>query len=121
METVLKKIMRNNLIAAVVAVGVSLIFLSSAVTRGILAGAALMAADLWLIRFLAGRLLASNARRAWPAVAVLLLKFGAFLGAAWALMKFVPMNLVAFGVGVAVVVFTTAMTASLQRGTPADA
>ncbi len=117
MKTVLNRITRNNLIAGLLASAASLVFRSERVTTGMVAGAALMAADLWVIRFVAVRLLGPGRSGILLPLATLFFKLGLFLVTAWILVMFLPMNLYAFGVGVAVVVFTTTGTAAIYRET----
>ncbi|MFH1018350.1 MAG: hypothetical protein V1798_09240 [Pseudomonadota bacterium] len=106
--------MRNNVIVCVGAAATSLALRSVDVTAGVAAGAALMTADFWVIRLIVRRLLGPNPRILVPLLAVFVFKFGAFLLAAWALVRFLPMNLYAFGAGVAAVVLTTALTAAFH-------
>jgi hypothetical protein len=121
METILRKITRNNLSLGGAAILASSIFLSRSVTVGLLAGTALITADLWLIAVLTRRILNSGSRRLAIPLALLLTKFFLFLAVAWALLRFVPMNPYAFGAGVAVIVFTTAATVALNRGPSVEA
>ena len=106
-----------NLAVTAIALIASYIVFSIPVTIGLGVGALFMALDFWALRMVVSKLFSENSNTSKPALFMLLmLKFVGFLAGIYLIVKFIPMNMIAFVAGAALIVFT-ACIASLKNDT----
>ena len=86
---------------------------------GALAGASLAVANLWVLRNLVHRMVFQTGRRRRTASILFGLKFLAFIGVLYVVVRFMPMNMPAFFAGISVVVVV--IVAGAVVGPPVDA
>ena len=106
-EIAFQKVDRANLSMAAIASLVSIFWLSSHVTFGVAAGAGLMALNFYVLRRLALLIFGGGGIKVMIATVLLGVKLALFLGAGFLLLKYLPVNIVAFGLGALAVVLTT--------------
>jgi hypothetical protein len=116
-----KKLDWINLAVTAVAAGVGFAAFSPAVGLGFLAGAGLMALNLFVLRRLTGFILTGTPKKVGVAVFLLVVKLGLFFTAVWLAMTYLPMNALAFGVGAGLIILAVTLTASLARTGSVDA
>lgn len=110
-----------NFAVTLAAAGVGFAAFSPGVGLGLTAGTLLMSVNFFVLRRLTSHLLTGRPKKMAIAMLWLVLKLGLFFTAVWLCMTYLPINVLAFGIGAGLILLAVTLTASLSNAASVDA
>jgi hypothetical protein len=109
--TFLRRVLRLNLVLGALVCAASLLFRRADVALGTALGAALSAANFYAIRRVTARVLASaNPRKQFMLMSLLVVKMAALIGLVYIVIRYTPVHVVAFVVGLSTFLLSIILT-----------